>query len=84
MGSEGYLINQFIAPKTNLRDDEWGGSFDNRVRIATEIVRRTREAVGPDFIIVYRLSMLDLVDGGSSWDEVVEPWRSASRPRARR
>ena len=72
MGSEGYLINQFIAPKTNLRDDEWGGSFDNRVRIATEIVRRTREAVGPDFIIVYRLSMLDLVDGGSSWDEVVE------------
>jgi 2,4-dienoyl-CoA reductase (NADPH2) len=72
MGSEGYLINQFIAPKTNLRDDEWGGSFDNRVRFATEIVRRTREAVGPDFIIVYRLSMLDLVDGGSSWDEVIE------------
>ena len=72
MGSEGYLINQFIAPKTNLRDDEWGGSFDNRVRFATEIVRRTREAVGRDFIIVYRLSMLDLVDGGSSWDEVVE------------
>ncbi len=72
MGSEGYLINQFIAPKTNLRDDEWGGSFDNRARFATEIVRRTREAAGPDFIIVYRLSMLDLVDGGSSWDEVVE------------
>ncbi len=72
MGSEGYLINQFIAPKTNLRDDEWGGSFDNRVRFATEIVRRTREAVGEEFIIVYRLSMLDLVDGGSTWDEVVE------------
>ncbi|HSQ80098.1 MAG TPA: NADPH-dependent 2,4-dienoyl-CoA reductase [Casimicrobiaceae bacterium] len=72
MGSEGYLINQFIAPRTNLRDDEWGGSFDNRVRFATEIVRRTRAAVGARFIIIYRLSMLDLVDGGSTWDEVVE------------
>ncbi|MBU6484638.1 MAG: NADPH-dependent 2,4-dienoyl-CoA reductase [Betaproteobacteria bacterium] len=72
MGSEGYLINQFIAPKTNLRDDEWGGSFDNRARFATQIVGRTREAVGEKFIIVYRLSMLDLVDGGSTWDEVVE------------
>ena len=72
MGSEGYLINQFIAPKTNLRDDEWGGSFDNRVRFATEIVRRTREVTGAQFIIIYRLSMLDLVDGGSTWDEVVE------------
>ncbi|HMA32766.1 MAG TPA: NADPH-dependent 2,4-dienoyl-CoA reductase [Casimicrobiaceae bacterium] len=72
MGSEGYLINQFIAPRTNLRDDDWGGSFDNRVRFATEIVRRTRAAVGPRFIIIYRLSMLDLVDGGSTWDEVVE------------
>ncbi len=72
MGSEGYLINQFIAPRTNLRDDDWGGSFDNRVRFATEVVRRTRAAVGPRFIIIYRLSMLDLVDGGSTWDEVVE------------
>ena len=71
MGSEGYLINQFVAPQTNLRDDEWGGSFLNRIRFPVAIVRRTREAVGPNFIIIYRLSMLDLVDGGSSWDEVV-------------
>ena len=71
MGSEGYLINQFIAPQTNLRDDDWGGSFLNRIRFPVAIVRRTREAVGPNFIIIYRLSMLDLVDGGSSWDEVV-------------
>ena len=71
MGSEGYLINQFIAPQTNQRDDEWGGSFENRIRFAVEIVRRTRETVGPDFIIMYRLSMLDLVEGGSTWDEVV-------------
>jgi 2,4-dienoyl-CoA reductase (NADPH2) len=72
MGSEGYLINQFIAPRTNLRDDDWGGALDNRLRLPVEIVRRTREAVGRDFIIVYRLSMLDLVEGGSTWDEVVE------------
>ena len=71
MGSEGYLINQFIAPKTNHRSDEWGGSFEKRIRFPVEIVRRTREAVGRDFIIVYRLSMLDLVEGGSTWDEVV-------------
>ena len=71
MGSEGYLINQFVAPKTNLRDDDWGGTFVNRIRFPVEIVQRTREAVGPDFIIIYRLSMLDLVDGGSTWDEVV-------------
>jgi 2,4-dienoyl-CoA reductase (NADPH2) len=71
MGSEGYLINQFVAPRTNHRDDEWGGSFENRTRFPLEIVRRTREAVGPKFIIIYRLSMLDLIDGGSSWDEVV-------------
>ena len=71
MGSEGYLINQFVAPQTNLRGDQWGGSFLNRIRFPTEIVRRTREAVGTDFIIIYRLSMLDLVEGGSSWDEVV-------------
>jgi len=71
MGSEGYLINQFIAPRTNLRTDEWGGPFQNRIRFPIEIVRRTREAVGRDFIIVYRLSMLDLVEGGSTWEEVV-------------
>jgi 2,4-dienoyl-CoA reductase (NADPH2) len=71
MGSEGYLINQFVAPQTNFRDDEWGGSFLNRIRLPVAIVRRTREAVGPKFIIIYRLSMLDLVEGGSSWDEIV-------------
>ncbi len=71
MGSEGYLINQFVAPQTNLRDDDWGGSFLNRIRFPVAIVRRTREAVGPNFIIIYRLSMLDLVEGGSTWDEVV-------------
>jgi 2,4-dienoyl-CoA reductase (NADPH2) len=71
MGSEGYLINQFIAPQTNQRTDRWGGSFENRARFAIEIVRRTREAAGPNFIIVFRLSMLDLVEGGSTWDEIV-------------
>jgi 2,4-dienoyl-CoA reductase (NADPH2) len=70
MGSEGYLINQFIAPQTNFRDDEWGGTFENRIRLAVDIVQRTREAVGRAFIIIYRLSMLDLVEGGSAWDEV--------------
>jgi 2,4-dienoyl-CoA reductase (NADPH2) len=71
MGSEGYFINQFIAAHTNRRSDEWGGRFENRIRLPVEIVERTREAVGRDFIIVYRLSMLDLVPDGSSWDEVV-------------
>jgi len=71
MGSEGYLINQFVAPQTNHRTDEWGGPFENRIRFPVEIVRRTRERVGSDFIIIYRLSMLDLVEGGSTWDEVV-------------
>ncbi|HKU87821.1 MAG TPA: NADPH-dependent 2,4-dienoyl-CoA reductase [Casimicrobiaceae bacterium] len=71
MGSEGYLINQFIAARTNHRDDAWGGAFENRIRFAIEAVRRTREAAGDDFIIIYRLSMLDLVEGGSTWDEVV-------------
>jgi len=71
MGSEGYLINQFVAPQTNHRDDEWGGTFENRIRFPVEIVRRTREALGPKSIIIYRLSMLDLVEGGSTWDEVV-------------
>ena len=72
MGSEGYLINQFIAPQTNQRTDEWGGGFENRIRFAVETVRATRAKVGPNFIIIFRLSMLDLVEGGSTWDEVVE------------
>ena len=71
MGSEGYLINQFIVKRTNHRSDEWGGSYENRIRFAIEIVRKTRERVGSNFIIVYRLSMLDLVEGGSTWEEVV-------------
>ena len=72
MGSEGYLINQFIARKTNRRSDEWGGDFANRIRFPLAIVKGTREAVGDNFIIIYRLSMLDLVKDGSSWPEVVE------------
>ncbi|MCP4596662.1 NADPH-dependent 2,4-dienoyl-CoA reductase [Neptuniibacter sp.] len=72
MGSEGYLINQFIAARTNKRDDEWGGEYDARIRFPLEVVRRVREAVGTDFIIIYRLSMLDLVEGGSSYDEIVK------------
>ncbi len=71
MGSEGYLINQFIAAKTNRRTDEWGGSYENRIKFPLEIVRRVREATGENFIIIFRLSMLDLVPGGSSWEEVV-------------
>ncbi|ALH96186.1 FAD-dependent oxidoreductase [Acinetobacter equi] len=71
MGSEGYLINEFIAARTNHRDDEWGGSYENRIRLALEIVRRTREEVGENFIIIYRLSMLDLVEGASTLDEVI-------------
>lgn len=76
MGSEGYLINEFLAPRTNHRRDAWGGSFENRLRFPVEIVRRTREALGPDFLIIYRLSMLDLVEGGSSWEEVVATGRA--------
>ncbi|HFB64155.1 MAG TPA: NADPH-dependent 2,4-dienoyl-CoA reductase [Aeromonadales bacterium] len=72
MGSEGYLINQFICTRTNKRDDEWGGSYENRIRFPLEIVKRTRQAVGEKFIIIYRLSMLDLVENGSSWEEVVQ------------
>ncbi|NUV32529.1 FAD-dependent oxidoreductase, partial [Streptomyces odorifer] len=71
MGSEGYLINEFIAARTNHREDRWGGSYENRVRFPLEIVRRVRERVGEDFILIYRLSMLDLVPGGSSLEEVV-------------
>lgn len=72
MGSEGYLINQFIAARTNHRDDEWGGSYEKRMRFPVEIVRRVRERVGPNFIIIYRLSMLDLVEGGSTFEETVQ------------
>ena len=72
MGSEGYLINEFIAARTNHRDDEWGGSYENRIRFPIEIVKRTRAEVGENFIIIYRLSMLDLVEGGSSLEEVVQ------------
>ena len=71
MGSEGYLINQFIAARTNRRDDAWGGDAARRTRFPLEIVRRMREAVGPDFIIIYRLSMLDLVEDGQPWQDIV-------------
>ena len=71
MGSEGYLINEFICRHTNHRTDEWGGSYENRIRFALEIIRRTRAACGNQFIIIYRQSLLDLVDEGSSWEEVV-------------
>ena len=72
MGSEGYFINQFLVTHTNQRTDDWGGSYANRMRLAIEIVRRTRQAVGPDFILIYRLSIIDLIPGGSSWEEVVQ------------
>ena len=71
MGSEGYFINQFLVTHTNKRTDEWGGSFENRMRLPVEIVKAVRERVGPNFIIIYRLSMLDLIEQGSTWDEVV-------------
>lgn len=70
MGSEGYLINQFLVEKTNFRTDQYGGSFQNRMRFAIDIVNQTREAVGKDFILIFRLSMLDLVENGSSWEEI--------------
>ncbi|NVJ65877.1 MAG: NADPH-dependent 2,4-dienoyl-CoA reductase [Gammaproteobacteria bacterium] len=72
MGSEGYLINQFIVKRTNKRTDEWGGSYENRMRFPLEVIKATREAVGENFIIIYRLSMIDLVEDGSSWQEVVQ------------
>jgi len=71
MGSEGYLINEFIVSHTNKRQDQWGGSFANRIRFPVEIVRAVREAVGDNFIIIYRLSMLDLITDGSNWEEVI-------------
>ena len=72
MGSEGYFLNQFIAARTNKRDDQWGGSYENRIRLPIEVVRQIREAVGENFIIIFRLSMLDLVEGGSSAEEVIQ------------
>jgi 2,4-dienoyl-CoA reductase (NADPH2) len=71
MGSEGYLINEFLVPQTNHRDDRWGGSLENRMRFGLEVIRAVRERVGANFIIIFRLSMLDLVEGGSTWEEVV-------------
>ncbi|KAA3613773.1 MAG: NADPH-dependent 2,4-dienoyl-CoA reductase [Calditrichaeota bacterium] len=72
MGSEGYLINEFTVPKTNRRNDEWGGSFENRIRFPVELMRAVRKKVGSDFILIFRLSMLDLVQKGSTWHEVVQ------------
>ena len=71
MGSEGYFINEFLALRTNKRTDRWGGAYENRMRLAVEIVQRTREALGPEFIIIYRLSMLDLVEDGQEWQQIV-------------
>ena len=71
MGSEGYLLNQFLCARTNKRTDEWGGPIENRMRLAVEVVRRIRGVAGPDFILMYRHSVLDLVEGGNTWDEVV-------------
>ena len=71
MGSEGYFINQFLVPRTNKRSDRWGGSWENRMRLPVDIVRRIRQAVGEEFILIYRLSMLDMLSDGNSWEEVV-------------
>lgn len=79
MGSEGYFINQFLVARTNRRSDRWGGSWPNRMRLPLQILTRTRAAVGRDFIVIYRLSMLDLVEGGQSWDEIVELARAVEQ-----
>ncbi|WXB20209.1 NADPH-dependent 2,4-dienoyl-CoA reductase [Pendulispora albinea] len=79
MGSEGYFINQFTCRRTNRRSDAWGGSVENRTRLPVEILERVRKAVGPDFIVIYRLSMLDLVEGGNTWDEVVYQARAVEK-----
>jgi 2,4-dienoyl-CoA reductase (NADPH2) len=79
MGSEGYLLNQFLAPRTNKRRDKWGGTAENRRRFPVEIVRRTRAAVGRDFIICYRMSMADYVEDGQSWDEIVSLAREVEK-----
>ena len=79
MGSEGYFLNQFLVTHTNKRTDRWGGSYENRMRLPVEVVRRVREAVGPEFILIYRLSMIDLVPNGSTWDEVVTLAKAVAR-----
>ena len=79
MGSEGYFLNQFLVAHTNKRTDRWGGSYENRMRLPIEVVRRTREAVGGDFIIIYRLSMIDLVPNGSTHEEVVQLAREVEK-----
>lgn len=71
MGSEGYFLNQFLVTHTNKREDRWGGSYENRMRLPIEVVKRVRKAVGDDFIVIYRLSMIDLIPNGSTWEEVV-------------
>ena len=78
MGSEGYLLNQFLVTHTNHRQDRWGGDYANRMRLAVEVVRRVREAVGPDFILIYRISLIDLIPDGSSWPEVLELARAVT------
>ncbi|MFN7225321.1 MAG: FAD-dependent oxidoreductase [Paracoccaceae bacterium] len=72
MGSEGYFLNQFLVRHTNQRTDRWGGAYENRMRLPVDVVRRVRDAVGPDFILIYRISLIDLVPNGSTWDEVVQ------------
>jgi len=71
IGSAGYLISTFLVQKTNLRTDRWGGPWENRMRIAVEVVRRVREAVGPNFIVIFRISAMDMLEGGLAWDEIV-------------
>jgi 2,4-dienoyl-CoA reductase (NADPH2) len=78
MGSEGYFINQFLVTHTNHRSDRWGGAYENRMRLAVEVVERVREAVGPDFILIYRISLIDLIPDGSSWPEVVQLARAVT------
>ncbi len=79
MGSEGYFINQFIVLHTNHRSDNWGGEYDNRIRLAINVVKRVREKVGDNFIIIYRLSMLDLIEQGSSYEEVIKLGKAIER-----
>ena len=79
MGSEGYLLNQFLAPRTNRRTDAWGGSLENRMRFPLDVVRRVRAALGPDRALIYRISLIDLVEGGQGWDEVVTLARAVEK-----
>ena len=79
MGSEGYFLNQFLVTHTNRRTDRWGGSYENRMRLPLEVLRRVRAAVGDDFIVIYRLSMIDLIPNGSTWDEVVQLAREVEK-----